>query len=45
METELLQKLTDKSLTKEELLKRVRQDFNLLPILLDGIHSSKAALR
>ena len=45
MESELLQKLVDKSLTKEELLKRVRQDFDLLPILLDGIHSSKAAIR
>ena len=45
METELLQKLADKSLTKEELLKRVRQDFNLIPILLEGIRSSKAAVR
>lgn len=45
METELLKKLLDKSLTKEELLKRVRQDFDLLPILLDGLHSSKAAIR
>lgn len=45
METELLQKLVDKSLTKEELLKRVRQDFDLLPILLEGIHSSKVAIR
>ena len=45
METELLQKLADKTLTKEELLKRVRQDFNLIPILLEGIRSSKAAVR
>jgi hypothetical protein len=45
METESLQKLADKSLTKEGLLERVRKDFNLLPILLEGINSSKAAIR
>ena len=45
MEPELLQKLVDRSLTKEELLKMVRQDFDLLPILLEGINSSKAAIR
>lgn len=45
METELLQKLADKSLTKEELLKMVRQDFDILPILLEGVHSSKASIR
>ena len=41
----LLQKLADKSLTKEALLKMVSQDFTLLPILLEGINSSKAAIR
>jgi hypothetical protein len=45
METELLQKLVDKSLTKKGLFKRVSQDYSLLPILLKGIHSSKAAIR
>lgn len=45
MESKILQKLVDKSLTKEELLKKVKQDFDLLPILLDGLHSSKAAIR
>jgi hypothetical protein len=45
METELLQKIANKSLTKEELLEKVKKNFNLLHILLEGIHSSKAAIR
>ena len=45
MENELLQQLVNKSMTKEELLKKVKLDFNLLPIVLKGISSSKAAIR
>ena len=45
METELLKKFLDKSLTKEGLFKKVSQDSSLLPFLLEGIHSSKAAIR
>jgi hypothetical protein len=45
MENDLLQKLVDKSLTKEDLLKKVRQDLDLIPVLLVGINSSKAAIR
>ena len=45
MENELLQKLGDKSLTKEELLQKVTQDFDLLPLLLGGVSSPKAAIR
>jgi len=45
METELLKKLVDKSITKEELLQKVEQDFNLLPKILNGVSSSKAAIR
>jgi hypothetical protein len=45
MENELLQRLVDKSLTKGELLQKVRQDFDLLPKILEGISSSKAAIR
>ena len=37
--------LVDKSLTKEELLNKVKQDFDLLPFLLSGVNSSKAAVR
>ena len=45
MENEFLQGLADKSLTREELLKKVTLDFNLLPIILKGVSSSKAAIR
>ena len=36
MENELLQKLVDKSLTKEHLLQKVKQDHNLIPVVIDG---------
>lgn len=42
---ELLNKLVEKSITKEELLQKVEQDFNLLPKILNGVSSSKAAIR
>ncbi|MDI9576846.1 MAG: hypothetical protein QM398_01760 [Thermoproteota archaeon] len=45
MKNELLQKLRDKSLTKTELLQKVKQDFDLLPTLVEGLASSKAAIR
>jgi hypothetical protein len=45
MESELLQKLANKSVTKEEPLQRVKQDFSLLPEVLNGVSSSKAAIR
>jgi len=45
MENEYLKKLADKSMTKEELLHKVQQDFSLLPIILQGTSSSKAAIR
>jgi hypothetical protein len=45
MDNELLQKLVDKTLTNQELLQKVELDFNLLPTVLKGISSSKAAIR
>jgi len=45
MEDELLIKVADKTLTKEELRQKVKQDFDLLPVLLKGIYSSKATVR
>ena len=45
MEDELLLKLVDKSMTKEEFLQRVKQDFELLPKIFSGVSSSKAAIR
>jgi hypothetical protein len=43
--SQLTEALVDKSMTKEELLKRVKQDFSLIPFLLKGVDSSKAAVR
>ena len=45
MGSELLQKLAGKSITKEELLQKVKQNFDILPEVLKGISSSKAAIR
>lgn len=45
MENELLVKLADRSLTKDGLHRRVEQDFGLLPVLLEGVCSAKAAVR
>jgi hypothetical protein len=45
MASDLLQKLAAKSITKKELLQMVEQDFNLLPEVLNGVSSSKAAIR
>jgi hypothetical protein len=43
--SELLVKLADKSLTKEGLRRLVEEDFGLVPVLVDGTGSSKAAVR
>jgi len=45
MENELLIKVANKMLTKEELRQKVKQDFDLLPVLLKGVSSPKAAVR
>jgi hypothetical protein len=45
VKSELTDKLAEKTITKEELRKRVEQDFGLLPQLLDGVSSPKAAVR
>ena len=45
MENELLMKLADKTLTKEGLRQKVKQNFGLLPVLLKGTCSGKAAVR
>jgi len=37
--------LLDKTLTKEELLKKVQQDFGLIDFLFEGVGHSKAAVR
>ena len=43
--SQLTQALLDKSLTKEELLKKVQQEFSLIDFLVQGVGHSKAAVR
>jgi len=45
MNPNFLDKLVDKSLTKEQLFEKVKHDFDLLPIVVHGMTSSKAAIR
>ena len=45
METDLLQKVGRKEITKAQLLQKVEADFGLLPQVLDGTSSSKATVR
>jgi hypothetical protein len=45
MENELLKKLAAKTLTKDALRRKVEHDFSLLPTLLTGLSSPKAAIR
>lgn len=41
----MLQQLAEGTITKEQLLNSVERDFELLPIVISGISSSKAAVR
>jgi hypothetical protein len=43
--SQLSQSLMDKTVTKEGLLTRVKQDFSLIPLLLKGVGHPKAAVR
>jgi len=45
MESRLLQKLVNKSMTKEELLQKVNHNFDLLPEVVKGVYSPKATIR
>jgi hypothetical protein len=45
VDEELLQKLGSKAINKEELFRRVEADFGLVPKLLEGTGSPKAAIR
>lgn len=45
MESQILQKLGDKSITKNQLLEQVRRNYDLIPELLNGISSSKPTIR
>jgi hypothetical protein len=45
MESEILHKLENKSITKKELLQKVEQNSDLLPEILNGVYSPKASIR
>ena len=45
MQTNLLQRLEDKNLSRDELARLVEDDFDLLPLLFEGTASPKAAIR
>lgn len=45
MESKLLQKLVNITMTKQQLLKKVKQNHELIPEILGGISSSKPAIR
>jgi hypothetical protein len=45
LETAFLEQLTDKSMTKEDLLQQVKQHPELLPDVVGGVSSPKAAIR
>lgn len=45
MENELLNKLVNKSLTKEQLADKVKQNFDILTIIVNGMNSPKATIR
>ena len=45
LEADLLQQLGEGTITKEQLLNSVERDFELLPIVMAGVSSSKAAIR
>jgi 2'-5' RNA ligase len=45
MESRLLKGLADKSMTKEQLFRKVEKNFDMLPGVLDGVSSSKATIR
>ena len=45
MESKLLQKLVNKTMTKQQLLEKVKQNYDLIPEILGGISSPKPAIR
>jgi hypothetical protein len=45
MEHMLLQQVQNKSITKQDLFRKVEKDFSLLPVVLDGVSSPKATVR
>ena len=42
---QLLNQIVDKTLTKDELYKKVENDFSLVPVLIDGISSPRPTVK
>ena len=45
MNTKIVEKLADKTISKEELFKKVKNNYDLIPEIINGMTSSKAAVR
>ncbi len=45
MDSKMLQKFVNKKMTKKQLLEKVKHNYDLIPEILDGISSSKPAIR
>src|SRR5512137_2995466 len=45
MESEVLKKLAEKSISKAQLLNKVKKNNDLIPMLLNGVSSPKPAVR
>src|SRR4030042_2414714 len=45
MKNNLLQRIADKSITKKDLLHTIEENFSVLPIIIEGVSSPKAAVR
>jgi len=45
MSNSLLNKLADKTITKEELTEKVKTNFDLIPEVVNGMTSDKTAIR
>jgi hypothetical protein len=45
MQSDVIQKLADKSISKEQLLNKVKKNTDLIPVLLTGVSSPKASVR
>ena len=45
MDNHILKKLANKEITKEHLFNRIKKDNNLIPLIVDGMKSDKAAIR
>ena len=43
--TDILKKIENKEITKDELIKKIKKDFSILPKIISGVSSKKASIR